>query len=187
MLYNVSAKYWNTTNWWAYMKKKEGSRVSVTKKSYHLLLQLIPLLGHRPALFSQLYYHLFSLQTEVHYCFMWEEVLKQKIWDNKNNISSIVSWRSYHGNCLNNPNIFYGGELTPSNLDSRLLSFDFRFWTSSVTCCISIQGRNQLNEHQAVENKQIALRSPSISSLTVNQFFLPKLFLASVYRKTNPI
>jgi hypothetical protein len=60
------------------MKKKERSRVSVTKKSYHLLLQLIPLLGHRPALFSQLYDHLFSLQTEAYYCFTSEGVLKHK-------------------------------------------------------------------------------------------------------------
>jgi hypothetical protein len=62
-------------------RKSEGSRClcdKELKKSYHLLLQLIPLLGHRPALCSQLYFHLLAYKTEAYDCFTTVGVLKYK-------------------------------------------------------------------------------------------------------------
>jgi hypothetical protein len=47
-------------------------------KSYQLLLQLIPLLGQRPALFSHLYFHLLAYKTEAYNCFTSVRVLKYK-------------------------------------------------------------------------------------------------------------
>jgi hypothetical protein len=44
--------------------------------SYHLLLQLIPLLGHRTALCCQLNFHLLAYKTEAYDCFTTVGVLK---------------------------------------------------------------------------------------------------------------